>query len=107
MNERKLTIAQRSEIEKWLENTDSAWFEKIIEALEDNGATGLRADPLTAAELRIIQAVSFGLDNQMIAETYHISIETVKGHLRTISVKLGAKGRAHICSIALRRGLIS
>jgi DNA-binding CsgD family transcriptional regulator len=46
------------------------------------------------------------LENQMIAELYCMSIETVKSHVKRIMAKLAAKNRTHVVAIALRQGIV-
>jgi len=47
-----------------------------------------------------------GLGNKEIAEAIGRSGETVKAHLESILLKLGANDRTHAVTIALQRGII-
>jgi DNA-binding NarL/FixJ family response regulator len=63
-------------------------------------------DNLTAREVEVLQHVSGGNRNRDIAETLHISEETVKVHVKHIMEKLGARDRTQAIAIAVRRGII-
>ena len=63
-------------------------------------------EELSARELEILEAVVTGATNQQIAQTLHISINTVKAHLRNIFAKLGVESRTEATSCAIRRGLV-
>lgn len=66
---------------------------------EDRGSLSVR-------EMHILEALSEGLSNKMIAKSLSITEETVKSHLKKIYEKLGASDRAHAVAIALRQQLI-
>jgi DNA-binding NarL/FixJ family response regulator len=63
-------------------------------------------DALTPAEIRVLQLIAKGNANKEIAEQLSISEETVKGQVRNILSKLGAKDRTHAAMIGLKRGII-
>jgi len=63
-------------------------------------------DALTPAEVRVLQLIAKGNANKEIAEQLFISEETVKGQVRNILSKLGAKDRTHAAMIGLKRGII-
>jgi DNA-binding NarL/FixJ family response regulator len=63
-------------------------------------------DALTPAEIRVLQLIARGNANKEIAEQLSISEETVKGQVRNILSKLGAKDRTHAAMIGLKRGII-
>ena len=63
-------------------------------------------DALTPAEIRVLQLIAKGNANKEIAEQLSISEETVKGQVRNILSKLGAKDRTHAAMIGLKRGVI-
>ncbi|RTE09483.1 response regulator transcription factor [Paenibacillus whitsoniae] len=56
---------------------------------EEPGATGL----LTGQETRIVQYMAEGLSNRQIADTLHITSETVKYHLKNVFRKLDVNNR--------------
>jgi DNA-binding NarL/FixJ family response regulator len=61
---------------------------------------------LTSDETEILRAISLGRSNRQIAETMHVSEETLKSSVRVIKRRLGVKDRAHAVAIAAKRGLI-
>jgi len=63
-------------------------------------------DALTPAEVRVLRLIAAGNANKEIAEQLSISEETVKGQVRNILSKLGAKDRTHAAMIGLKRGII-
>ena len=63
-------------------------------------------EALTAAEVRVIRLIAEGNANKEIAAQLSISEDTVKGQVRNILSKLGAKDRTHAAMIAVRRGII-
>jgi DNA-binding NarL/FixJ family response regulator len=63
-------------------------------------------DPLTPAEVRVLRLIAQGNANKEIAEQLSVSEETVKGQVRNILSKLGAKDRTHAAMIGLKRGII-
>lgn len=56
---------------------------------EEPAAAGL----LTGQETRIVQYMAEGLSNKQIAETLHITSETVKSHLKNVFRKLDVNNR--------------
>jgi len=63
-------------------------------------------EALTPAEVRVLRLIAAGNANKEIAEQLSISEETVKGQVRNILSKLGAKDRTHAAMIGLKRGII-
>jgi DNA-binding NarL/FixJ family response regulator len=63
-------------------------------------------EALTAAEVRVVRLIAEGNANNEIAAQLSISEDTVKGQVRNILSKLGAKDRTQAAMIALRRGII-
>jgi len=64
-------------------------------------------EALTPAEIRVLRLIADGSANKEIAEHLSVSEETVKGQVRNILSKLGAKDRTHAAMIGLKRGIIS
>jgi len=64
-------------------------------------------EPLTAREREVLELVSQGLSNKLIARRLQISEHTVKFHISSISAKLGASSRTDAVSRGVRRGLIT
>jgi DNA-binding NarL/FixJ family response regulator len=63
-------------------------------------------DALTPAEVRVLRLIAAGNANKEIAQQLSVSEETVKGQVRNILSKLGAKDRTHAAMIGLKRGII-
>ena len=64
-------------------------------------------ESLTAAEVRVLRLIAEGNANKEIAAHLSISEDTVKGQVRNILSKLGAKDRTHAAMIAFKRGIIA
>lgn len=64
-------------------------------------------EALTAAEVRVLGLIAEGHANKEIAARLKLSEDTVKGQVRNILSKLGAKDRTHAAMIAFRRGIIA
>ncbi|RZM78708.1 response regulator [Leptolyngbya iicbica] len=63
--------------------------------------------PLTERELEILEMIVEGYRNAEIAERSHITIGTVKTHVRNILNKLGVDDRTKAAVWALRAGLVN
>jgi DNA-binding NarL/FixJ family response regulator len=63
-------------------------------------------DTLTPAEVRVLRLIAEGDANKEIAAQLSTSEDTVKGQVRNILSKLGAKDRTHAAMIGLKRGII-
>ncbi|MEA2263320.1 MAG: hypothetical protein QOJ51_6145 [Acidobacteriaceae bacterium] len=63
-------------------------------------------DALTPAEVRVLRLIAEGNANKQIAAQLSTSEDTVKGQVRNILSKLGAKDRTHAAMIGLKRGII-
>ncbi|GAA3420723.1 response regulator transcription factor [Streptosporangium vulgare] len=76
------------------------------DALTD-ALTGARvpAQPLTARETEIVQAIGRGRTNQEIADQLFISLSTVKGYVSGIMTKLGLRNRVEIVAWAWESGM--
>lgn len=65
-----------------------------------------RDSPLSARETEILRLIADGKSNSDIAENLHLSMGTIKGHVRDILDKLSASDRTQAAVKALKRGLI-
>lgn len=65
-----------------------------------------QSSPLSARETEILRLVSDGKSNAEIAEQLHLSMGTIKGHVRDILDKLSAADRTQAAVKALKNGLI-
>jgi DNA-binding NarL/FixJ family response regulator len=63
-------------------------------------------ETLTPGELRILRLIADGYANKEIAAKLSMSEGTVKGHVRNVMAKLGARDRTQAAMIALKRGVI-
>ena len=62
---------------------------------------------LTTREREVLELVSQGLSNKLIARRLQISEHTVKFHIASVSSKLGASSRTDAVQLGLRKGLIT
>jgi DNA-binding NarL/FixJ family response regulator len=65
------------------------------------------SDPLTPREQEVLELLVRGLPNKHIAQRLEISESTVKYHVSSVYVKLGAASRADAVSRAARAGLVT
>ena len=63
-------------------------------------------DKLTGREIDVLQLVVEGQTNKEIAEQLHLSVNTVKIHLRNILEKLHLENRIQAAVFAVREGLV-
>jgi len=64
-------------------------------------------EALTTREREVLELLSRGLPNKLIARRLQISEHTVKFHVSSIYAKLGATSRTDAVSRGVRRGLIT
>ena len=65
------------------------------------------SEPLTTREREVLELLSQGFSNRLIARELHISEHTVKFHISSLYTKLAVNNRAEAVSQGARRGLIS
>jgi len=65
------------------------------------------ADMLTEREVDVLRLVAHGASNPQIAEDLHITVNTVKVHLRNILSKLQLDNRTQAAAYAVQSGLVS
>jgi DNA-binding NarL/FixJ family response regulator len=63
-------------------------------------------DDLSPAEVRVLRLISEGESNKEIAATLGLSVDTVKGQVKSILSKLDASDRTQATMIAVKRGII-
>jgi DNA-binding NarL/FixJ family response regulator len=56
--------------------------------------------------LEVLRLIAQGLATDEIGLRLKVSKNTVRGYVRVILLKLGAKDRAHAVAIAMREGLL-
>jgi DNA-binding NarL/FixJ family response regulator len=62
---------------------------------------------LSPMEVRVLRMVADGNSNKEIATALNVSEEAVKGQVRNLLAKLGAKDRTHAAVLGIKRGIIS
>ena len=63
-------------------------------------------DPLSPAEIVVLQLIASGNANKQIASRLGVTEETVKGRVKSILSKLNANDRTEAAVIGLKRGII-
>ncbi|MGD0302154.1 MAG: response regulator transcription factor [Bryobacteraceae bacterium] len=63
-------------------------------------------ETLTDREVEVLRKVAAGTPNKIIASQLAISEATVKTHMKSILLKLGANDRTHAVTIAMKRGFL-
>lgn len=63
------------------------------------------SEPLTDRELEVLQLMVHGFPDKDIARHLAIALGTVKSHMKSILMKLGASRRTEAAAIAQRRGI--
>jgi DNA-binding NarL/FixJ family response regulator len=61
---------------------------------------------LTAREMEVLGLIRDGHRNRQIADQLVTAETTITFHIKNLAVKLNAKDRTHVVTIALRRGLL-
>jgi len=79
----------------------------IAKVAQDEVDGHFPADKLSARELEVLRLAADGNSNRMIGEILTISEPTVKSHMSTVLVKLGASDRTHAVTLAIKRGYIT
>ncbi len=69
-------------------------------------AESFASEALTRREDQVLHFMAHGLSNKEIAQRLVISLGTVKSHVKSILVKLGASRRTEAAAIAQRRGIV-
>jgi DNA-binding NarL/FixJ family response regulator len=75
-------------------------------ALAPAGTPGKGKGELTEREKQVVQLLSEGLSNKLIADRLGISDHTAKFHVNGVMMKLGASTRTEAVVEAMRRGLV-
>jgi DNA-binding NarL/FixJ family response regulator len=63
-------------------------------------------EALTAREIDVLRLIAGGNANKLIGDQLSITEETVKGYVKSILSKLGARDRTHAVTVGLKRGII-
>jgi DNA-binding NarL/FixJ family response regulator len=83
-----------------------AGLKRIPPDIAQQVAQHIADEALTARELDILRGVAQGKGNKIIASDLEIAEHTVKNHIKSILVKLGADDRTGAVVTAVRRGYI-
>jgi DNA-binding NarL/FixJ family response regulator len=83
-------------------------LDSVLAPTRGEGQTELDASEqiLTLREIEVLGMIAEGLGNKEIASKLGISDHTVKFHISSILVKLGASNRAEAVTLGIRHGLI-
>jgi DNA-binding NarL/FixJ family response regulator len=84
-----------------------AWTKSLSPEISFQLAEHATDDALSPAEVRVLRLIAEGNANKEIAAQLSTSEDTVKGQVRNILFKLGAKDRTHAAMIGLKRGTSS
>lgn len=76
------------------------------DAPSDGGKSAKARGDLTERERQVVQLLTEGLSNKLIADRLGISDHTAKFHVNGVMMKLGASTRTEAVVEAMRRGLI-
>lgn len=79
---------------------------EVAEEAAQAGSVRRAAAGLTVRETEVLQRLVEGLPNKAIARSLSASERTVKNHLRSIFLKLGASSRTEAALIAVASGLV-
>ena len=84
--------------------------DRLVRAIRNSppptGANGTVVESLTEREIEVLRLVAEGYSNRQIAELIHLAEGTVKNHLSSILVKLGARDRTNAVLRAIREGIL-
>jgi DNA-binding NarL/FixJ family response regulator len=81
----------------------------VLNRIAANGGAGggvSAVELFTPRELDVLRGLASGSDPQNIARDLGMSINTCRGHVKSILGKLGAHSQLEAVVIALRRGLL-
>lgn len=77
---------------------------ELLDHLEAAPAVDGLVGVLSAAEIRVAEAVASGLTNRQAADSLFLSAKTVDFHLQSIYRKLAIRSRAELATLVARRG---
>ena len=72
---------------------------------DDRGRRFSEKYKLTDLELKVLQLVAEGLNNEEISRVTHVARETIKGYLKGLFRKLQVKNRTEAAVLAVREGI--
>lgn len=84
--------------------------DRLVRAIRSSppsaGAAGMVLESLTEREIEVLRLVAEGYSNRQIAQLVHLAEGTVKNHISSILVKLGARDRTNAVLRAIREGIL-
>jgi DNA-binding NarL/FixJ family response regulator len=90
-------------------STGAAYIDRSLHAQYFQSYPGLGDAPLarlSEREVQVLERVTSGKSNRVIAAELFLSVETVKSHLSRIAQKLQARDRVHAAVKGIRLGLV-
>jgi NarL family two-component system response regulator LiaR len=78
----------------------------VLSRFSPDAPASAHSSPLTQRETEILRAIAEGSANSEIAESLHLGLGTIKGHIRDILEKLSASDRTQAAVVALKKGYI-
>jgi len=85
---------------------DAALADSLIPPSQVRATPGKGRGELTERERQVVQLLSEGLSNKLIADRLGISDHTAKFHVNGVMMKLGASTRTEAVVEGMRRGLV-
>ena len=86
-----------------LKKNQDGVYEVMLEGTENNEFDNYK---LTHREIQIINLISEGYSNKLIADKLSITLHTVKSHRKNILKKTQCHGTAELTNFAFSRGLL-
>lgn len=87
-------------------NKETGGKRVMINAVDPEIERAIETYPLTEREMDVLELIVGGCDNAAIAQKLHLTIGTVKTHVRSILSKLCVADRTQAAVRALRAGLV-
>ncbi|MCB2179526.1 response regulator transcription factor [bacterium] len=80
---------------------------RLLKNMANSADDNVGRESLTEREIEVLRNVARGESNHQIAENLHITVNTVKTHLKNILSKLQLENRTQAATYAIRTGIIS
>jgi DNA-binding NarL/FixJ family response regulator len=102
----KVYISTVQRVARGQEPTEDARLRTMKADLEQRPDPAVDAVPLTKREYQVLRHLARGLSDREVASSLGISVETVKGYVRLIILKLRTRDRTEAAVWAAKRGLV-
>jgi DNA-binding NarL/FixJ family response regulator len=79
----------------------------VMEAVRGSPRIALSSHNITPREFEVLILLSEGKTNPQISDALHISINTVKTHIRNLMEKLNSSTRTETVTIAINEGILT